>query len=135
MLTISLPISFLITYLLLSVQSVPIEPANNEIAKKNESYYDLSQFDEVYDQRQNGSENYRVNVNKVVLVWTPPGSLLTAAMLLSDYSDLENFFSPSKPQEPEDLVTKPETTKTPDASTTTTEATANASMQESSSNR
>lgn len=123
------PILLLFTYFL-CVQSAPTTepPVNNEvIVKKNESY-DVSQFDEVYDQRQNGSENYRVNVNKVVLVWTPPGSLLTAAMLLDpslyepEFS--EDFFKPESEEKPENFVViKPETTKAPEAQASAPEAT------------
>ncbi|XP_044271115.1 uncharacterized protein LOC123015450 [Tribolium madens] len=121
------PFLFLFTYLL-CVQSAPTattteSPSSNEvvISKKNETY-DVSQFDEVYDQRQNGSENYRLNVNKVVLVWTPPGSLLTAAMLLDpslyepEFGETD-FFKPESEEKPENLfVVKPETTKAPEAS-------------------
>ncbi|EFA10389.1 uncharacterized protein LOC103314278 [Tribolium castaneum] len=125
------PILLLFTYLL-CVQSAPTTttttepPSSNEvvISQKNDSY-DVSQFDEVYDQRQNGSENYRLNVNKVVLVWTPPGSLLTAAMLLDpalyepEFGE-SDFFKPESEEKPENLVAvKPETTKAPEAEATT----------------
>lgn len=71
----SLLIFLSITYLTQSVLSAPL-------VTDNQAPYDLTEFDEVYDQRQNGTENWRLNVDKVVLVWTPPGNLLTAAMLL-----------------------------------------------------
>lgn len=87
-----------VTFLTQSVLCAPL-------VTDNQTPYDLKEFDEVYDQRQNGTENWRLNVDKVVLVWTPPGNLLTAAMLLDpELFDLENGSNVEVEEE-----TKPET--------------------------
>ncbi|XP_063531823.1 uncharacterized protein LOC134742537 [Cydia strobilella] len=61
-----------------------------------------------YDQRQNGSENYRLNIDGVVIAVAPADSLLAAAseIDLSDLLDLSEYDGPSshKPQ----LEPKPE---------------------------
>lgn len=53
-----------------------------------------------YDQRQNGTENYRLNIDGVVIAVAPAESLLAAASEI-DFgdllTDLEDFESPSKP--------------------------------------
>lgn len=94
-------------------------PTKNEttLPQSNEITYNISEFDEVYDQRQNGSENYRLNVDGVVLVWSPPGGLLQAASLLDpalfegEYPDLEQILNQENAEKPQDLlVVKPETT-------------------------
>ncbi|XP_066260439.1 uncharacterized protein [Euwallacea similis] len=48
---------------------------------ENEGLYDSDKFDVVYDQRQNGTENYKLTVDGLSLVWSP-NSLLAAAALL-----------------------------------------------------
>lgn len=85
--------------------------------------YDYSKFEEVYDQRQNGTENYKVEVNGVVVVWAAPDSILSAVTLLEpgllegDYGDLEELLGSQKPPKPENLqVVNPEQ---PSNSTTT----------------
>ncbi|XP_018562692.1 uncharacterized protein LOC108904567 [Anoplophora glabripennis] len=85
--------------------------------------YDFSKFDEVYDQRQNGTENIKVDVNGVVVVWAAPEAVLSAVSLLEpglldgDYSDLEELLGSQKPLKPENLlVVSPER---PSSSTTT----------------
>lgn len=85
--------------------------------------YDYSKFEEVYDQRQNGTENYKVDVNGVVVVWAAPEAVLSAVSLLEpgllegDYSDLEDLLGSQKPPKPENLlVVSPEK---PSSSTTT----------------
>lgn len=51
-------------------------------------------FSSVYDQRQNGSENVRVNVKDVFLVWAPDGN---TGLLDSDFLDYPNEEVPQKP--------------------------------------
>lgn len=48
-----------------------------------------------YDQRQNGTENVRVNVKDVFLVWAP--SQAAPGMLDSDFLDYPNEEVPQKP--------------------------------------
>lgn len=57
--------------------------------KKGENCDQNEEEVELIDERQNGTENYRVNINGVVLMYAPAGSLLTAAGLL----DAANFAS------------------------------------------
>lgn len=53
---------------------------------------------ETIDQRQNGTENVRVNVKDVVLVWAPSDALLgSSAILDSDLLDYPNEEVPQKP--------------------------------------
>lgn len=53
---------------------------------------------ETIDQRQNGTENVRVNVKDVVLVWAPSDALLEAGGYLdSDLLDYPNEEVPQKP--------------------------------------
>ncbi|CAH2086171.1 unnamed protein product [Euphydryas editha] len=54
-----------------------------------------------YDQRQNGTENYRLNIDGVVIAVAPAETLLEAASDLSDYFDqatLEQLLKPSSEQ-------------------------------------
>ncbi|KAL1491957.1 hypothetical protein ABEB36_012471 [Hypothenemus hampei] len=53
----------------------------------------LRDFDVVYDQRQNGTENYNINVDGVSLVWAQ-NSLLEAAALLEP-ALFGEYFEPS----------------------------------------
>lgn len=58
--------------------------------KKDEDCDSGEVYEEV-DQRQNGTENYRVNINGVVVMWAPAQTLLTAAQLLGD-TDFDSEF-------------------------------------------
>ncbi|CAG9783946.1 unnamed protein product [Diatraea saccharalis] len=66
--------------------------------------------DRHFDQRQNGSENYRLNIDGVVIAVAPADSLLAAAsdIDLSDLLDLEEFNEPSKPKPPSSETLKPQ---------------------------
>ncbi|CAH2073428.1 unnamed protein product, partial [Iphiclides podalirius] len=70
--------------------------------------------DKHFDQRQNGTENYRLNIDGVVIAVAPADSLLAAAsdFDLSELLDLEDFgdVPVNKPKPPSDL-NKPEATK------------------------
>ncbi|KAL4714554.1 hypothetical protein ACJJTC_006600 [Scirpophaga incertulas] len=59
-----------------------------------------------YDQRQNGTENYRLNIDGVVIAVAPADSLLAAAsdIDISDLLDLDEFNEPSKPKPPSDTL-------------------------------
>ncbi|KAJ8968538.1 hypothetical protein NQ317_002620 [Molorchus minor] len=81
---------------------------HSKTPKKNlTQVYDYSRFGEVYDQRQNGSENYKVNLNGVVLVYAPAESLLSTLtlldpeLLMGDYPGLTELEEILKPQKPE----------------------------------
>lgn len=58
--------------------------------------------DRHYDQRQNGSENYRLNIDGVVIAVAPADSLLAAAsdIDISDLLDLDDFNEVQKPKPP-----------------------------------
>ncbi|CAG4912159.1 unnamed protein product [Colias eurytheme] len=60
------------------------------------------QADKHYDQRQNGTENYRLNIDGVVIAIAPAESLLAAAsdLDISDLLDIEDFNEIHKPQSP-----------------------------------
>lgn len=97
--------------------------APTEGPQPQDGVHDYSRFEEVYDQRQNGTENYKVDVNGVVVVWASPESILSAVTLLEpgllegDYPDLEELLGSQKPTKPENLmVISPEQ---PSSSTTT----------------
>lgn len=66
-------------------------PTNN--ATSNE--VDCENETALYDQRQNGSENVRVNVKDVFLVWAPEGN--SGGLLDSDFLDYPNEEVPQKP--------------------------------------
>ncbi|XP_041977369.1 uncharacterized protein LOC121731798 [Aricia agestis] len=71
-----------------------------------------------YDQRQNGSENYRLNIDGVVIAVAPAESLLAAASDfdisdLLELEDFENFQKPKPPAEPS-KPEKPEESKPDD---------------------
>lgn len=57
-----------------------------------------------YDQRQNGTDNYRVNIDGVVIAVAPSDSLLAAASEIdfNDLFDLEEFNELQKPKPPSD---------------------------------
>ncbi|XP_066155981.1 uncharacterized protein [Euwallacea fornicatus] len=74
----------------------------------DEGVYDSDKFDVVYDQRQNGTENYKLSIDGLSLVWSP-NSLLAAAALLEpalygEYPEtsVDIILGPdaSKPEEP-----------------------------------
>lgn len=66
--------------------------------------------DRVFDQRQNGTENYRVNIDGVVIAVAPAESLLNAISdidltdLLADF-DFEQDQKPKPPSELSDFLT------------------------------
>ncbi|XP_049867596.1 uncharacterized protein LOC126367862 isoform X2 [Pectinophora gossypiella] len=57
-----------------------------------------------YDQRQNGTENYRLNIDGVVIAVAPADSLLSAASSIdfNDLFDLEELNELQKPKPPSD---------------------------------
>ncbi|XP_014370352.2 uncharacterized protein LOC106720272 [Papilio machaon] len=65
-----------------------------------------------FDQRQNGTENYRLNIDGVVIAVAPADSLLAAAsdIDISDLLDLEDFgdLPVHKPKPPSSETNKPE---------------------------
>lgn len=63
----------------------PTTPSTSDCENGSEEY------DIIEDQRQNGTENYRLNVNGVVLMVAPSNSLLAAATLL-DIAELGTTF-------------------------------------------
>ncbi|XP_047528039.1 uncharacterized protein LOC125064831 [Vanessa atalanta] len=67
-----------------------------------------------YDQRQNGTENYRLNIDGVVIAVAPAESLLEAASDLSDYFDMTSIDVLLKPSS-ESPSTKPQESLKPDA--------------------
>ncbi|XP_026758156.2 uncharacterized protein LOC113517621 [Galleria mellonella] len=72
--------------------------------------------DKHYDQRQNGTENYRLNIDGVVIAVAPAQSLLEAATDI-DISDLLDLYEmnelekPKPPSNPISIPEKPENTK------------------------
>lgn len=96
---------------------------------------DCSDKQHHYDQRQNGSENYRLNIDGVVIAVAPADSLLAAASDIDfgdllDLSDLNDL--PSKPpaiKPPADL--KPQESKPPaDSSVSASESKPDAAKPE-----
>lgn len=77
----------------LSVQpfssAAPTNSSSNEVDCENADTYSS-----IYDQRQNGTENVRVNVKDVFLVWAPEGN---PGLLDSDFLDYPNEEVPQKP--------------------------------------
>ncbi|XP_021185043.3 uncharacterized protein LOC110372570 isoform X1 [Helicoverpa armigera] len=56
-----------------------------------------------YDQRQNGSENYRLSIDGVVIAVAPAESLLSALGDMDDFLDLAlDDFNESKPKPPQE---------------------------------
>ncbi|KAG7307484.1 hypothetical protein JYU34_007683 [Plutella xylostella] len=71
-----------------------------------------------YDQRQNGSENYRLNIDGVVIAVAPADALLSAASELdfSDLLELQDYDAPLKPPGAEKpIISKPGDPKPDDA--------------------
>ncbi|KAM3963043.1 uncharacterized protein ACR2FA_002800 [Aphomia sociella] len=71
--------------------------------------------DKHYDQRQNGTENYRLNIDGVVIAVAPAQSLLDAATDI-DISDLLELYENEieKPKPPSNLVSNPVTDNKPE---------------------
>lgn len=67
-----------------------------------------------YDQRQNGTENYRLNIDGVVIAVAPADTLLEAASDLSDYFDQSSLELLLKPS-PEQSSVKPEDSSKPES--------------------
>ncbi|CAK1545173.1 unnamed protein product [Leptosia nina] len=74
---------------------------------------DCEKSEKHFDQRQNGTENYRLNIDGVVIAVAPAESLLAAAsdIDLSDLLDIEDFneLKPKPPNKP--IRPKPEDDK------------------------
>ncbi|XP_075969863.1 uncharacterized protein LOC142972537 isoform X2 [Anticarsia gemmatalis] len=60
-----------------------------------------------YDQRQNGSENYRVNIDGVVIAVAPAESLMSALGDMDDLFDLAMEDFDFKPKPPQDSSSSP----------------------------
>lgn len=50
---------------------------------KNATDYDLSQFNQVHDQRQTGKGNFKLNIDGVAVMITTPEELLQSALLIA----------------------------------------------------
>lgn len=84
-------VTFLIALpLIVIVLGAPLSNSSSSKETLEENCQDSGEF-EVVDERQNGTENYRVNVNGVVLIYAPAKSILTAAGLL-DGANLDTEF-------------------------------------------
>lgn len=77
----------LFVILILSILSVKCAPITKEPENCDEKNEELM----IVDERQNGTENYRVNIKDVVIMWAPGNSLLAAAGLL-DLGNLDGEF-------------------------------------------
>lgn len=69
--------------LVLSTSGAPLNSTSTTDKKQEQTQYNFANYDEVYDQRQNGTENLKVDVNGVMLVWAPQESLFSVASLLN----------------------------------------------------
>ncbi|XP_044754915.1 uncharacterized protein LOC123313886 [Coccinella septempunctata] len=81
--------------------------------KKNENnkeeYYNSADFDVIYDQKQNGSENYRLGVSGIDVVIAPPASILQAFLSpLSVLALLGEFSRKAPPMLKKNFVAKRE---------------------------
>lgn len=89
------PFVQLVALILVTVQpfisAAPTNGSSNEVDCENDAYSSL------YDQRQNGTENVRVNVKDVFLVWAPEGQLASPGLLDSDFLDYPNEEVPQRP--------------------------------------
>lgn len=88
-------VKLIVLTLLFSIESFSAAPASNnsnEVECENNDTYSS-----VHDQRQNGTENVRVNVKDVFLVWAPEGPLASPELLDSDFLDYPNEEVPQKP--------------------------------------
>ncbi|CAG9760631.1 unnamed protein product [Ceutorhynchus assimilis] len=89
--------------LAISVFGAPYKKHYDELARDG-SYYNSDQYDVVYDQRQNGTENYKLNVDGLSFVWSP-NSLFAAAALL------EPALYGEYPETNVDIILGPDSTK------------------------
>lgn len=91
-----LPLVIILTVLLsihpFGSAAAPTNSSSNEVECENSETYSS-----VYDQRQNGTENVRVNVKDVFLVWAPEGPLANPGFLDTDSLDYPNEEVPQKP--------------------------------------
>ncbi|XP_039747265.1 uncharacterized protein LOC120624662 [Pararge aegeria] len=72
--------------------------------------HDCTEHETHYDQRQNGTENYRLNIDGVVIAVAPAESIIEAAAEfgdLFDISDIDDFLKPPSPPS-SGSTTKPE---------------------------
>lgn len=76
----ALSLLLLFNFLISTILTGPIDKKDDD----NNEEYDL------IDQRQNGTENYRIDVKDVILVWAPPESLLAAATILEQEHNFEH---------------------------------------------
>ena len=54
----------------------------------------------MYDQRQNGTENYRINLNGVIVLLAPAETVLQVAQLANLDNEIENINKPSSQLRP-----------------------------------
>ncbi|KAF5279187.1 hypothetical protein FQR65_LT03434 [Abscondita terminalis] len=119
--------TFLLLIAFLIINNVESAPSRYKSAAGNKNCSSASDenenedFHDLIDQRQNGTENYRISLKDFVFVWAPSDILLTAAALLDSsflggdiFEELQNF---EKPQEVEEIVGNK-----PSVSNSTTEA-------------
>lgn len=86
---------------------LPIEDENNiEIDDKNQSTSNSEDYI-IIDQRQNGSQNYRINIDGVIIALSPLEPLLAGALDDFDFSD---EFESNKPSEMNGAETNESTT-------------------------
>ncbi|KAL2735920.1 hypothetical protein V1478_002604 [Vespula squamosa] len=83
------------------VRCLPIQEEN--VSTTSSSLSTLSNSGDHYDQRQNGTDNYRIHVDGVVVVVAPVEALLLAGDVVgtnqSDISLLESTLYNSKPED------------------------------------
>lgn len=73
----------LVSVTLNSVQAAPTTELQRGILRNSGgSDNNQDEYEYEYDQRQNGTENYRISVKDVVIIWAPANPLLAATALL-----------------------------------------------------
>ncbi|XP_043683887.1 uncharacterized protein LOC122636581 [Vespula pensylvanica] len=97
--TLLLLFAFVGTY----VRCLPIEESLSTTSSSLSTTTTLSNSGDHYDQRQNGTDNYRIHVDGVVVVVAPVEALLLAGDVVgtnqSDISLLESTLYNSKPED------------------------------------
>lgn len=83
---------------------LPIEDKADDDGDRNETSDDYI----LIDQRQNGSENYRINIDGVIIAFSPLDSLLSGALDDFDFTEDFDFHKPGeqKPNEQNSTETK-----------------------------
>ncbi|KAL3270333.1 hypothetical protein HHI36_009381 [Cryptolaemus montrouzieri] len=113
---------FTVTLLLILATAIQARPSEsfNKTEENEEQYYNIADFDEVYDQKQNGTGNVRVDVSGVIVVM--PSSVIPVSLFdlgnIASLVEALSKYSGKKAAKEEGILKQNSRTFTPSSTTT-----------------